>query len=189
LAKDFSGSQTWLDVFGSSCTLQQSHSVNSRERGASDCFGCYLRHFQMEEARWTLYLPGICIHATHVPSESGFLEIHHENPSRPPNFRYSTFLRPPLTSHPAFRSPSPTDPSIPHTMASEATPPITPQNECVDGAALAQLISHDKAFENTSTSVAASQMRNALNNLADTVTDPEEKKVSPTPTIRFLSSS
>lgn len=36
----------------------------------------------------------------------------------------------------------------------------------------------DQAFENTSTSVAASQMRNALNNLADTVTDPAEKKVS-----------
>jgi UTP--glucose-1-phosphate uridylyltransferase len=34
-----------------------------------------------------------------------------------------------------------------------------------------------KAFENTSTSVAASQMRNALNNLADTVKDPEEQKV------------
>ncbi|KAL6252854.1 UTP-glucose-1-phosphate uridylyltransferase [Rhinocladiella similis] len=32
------------------------------------------------------------------------------------------------------------------------------------------------AFENTSTNVAASQMRNALNNLADTVTDPAEKK-------------
>ncbi|KAK2804493.1 putative UTP--glucose-1-phosphate uridylyltransferase [Emmonsiellopsis sp. PD_5] len=33
-----------------------------------------------------------------------------------------------------------------------------------------------KAFENASTSVAASQMRNALNALADTVTDPSEKK-------------
>ncbi|KAK5122929.1 putative UTP--glucose-1-phosphate uridylyltransferase [Meristemomyces frigidus] len=32
------------------------------------------------------------------------------------------------------------------------------------------------AFENTSTSVAASQMRNALNNLADTVKDPKEKQ-------------
>ncbi|KZF22439.1 UTP--glucose-1-phosphate uridylyltransferase [Xylona heveae TC161] len=32
------------------------------------------------------------------------------------------------------------------------------------------------AFENTSTSVAASQMRNALNALTDTVKDPEEKK-------------
>ena len=36
---------------------------------------------------------------------------------------------------------------------------------------------HDQAFENTSTSVAASQMRNALNNLADTVKDPKEKQV------------
>lgn len=34
-----------------------------------------------------------------------------------------------------------------------------------------------QAFENTSTSVAASQMRNALNNLADTVTNDEDKKV------------
>jgi UTP--glucose-1-phosphate uridylyltransferase len=39
------------------------------------------------------------------------------------------------------------------------------------------LICAEKAFENTSTSVAASQMRNALNNLADTVEDPEQKKV------------
>jgi UTP--glucose-1-phosphate uridylyltransferase len=38
-------------------------------------------------------------------------------------------------------------------------------------------LTDDQAFENTSTSVAASQMRNALNNLADTVTDPDEKKV------------
>jgi hypothetical protein len=38
-----------------------------------------------------------------------------------------------------------------------------------------------KAFENTSTNVAASQMRNALNKLADTVTDPAEKKVSRNP--------
>ena len=36
---------------------------------------------------------------------------------------------------------------------------------------------HRQAFENTSTSVAASQMRNALNALADTVKDPNEKKV------------
>ena len=35
----------------------------------------------------------------------------------------------------------------------------------------------DQAFENTSTSVAASQMRNALNNLADTVKDPKDKQV------------
>ena len=36
---------------------------------------------------------------------------------------------------------------------------------------------NNQAFENTSTSVAASQMRNALNNLADTVKDPKEKQV------------
>jgi hypothetical protein len=35
-----------------------------------------------------------------------------------------------------------------------------------------------QAFENTSTNVAASQMRNALNKLVDTVTDENEKKVS-----------
>lgn len=34
-----------------------------------------------------------------------------------------------------------------------------------------------QAFENTSSSVAASQMRNALNALADTVEDPKEKEV------------
>jgi UTP--glucose-1-phosphate uridylyltransferase len=39
----------------------------------------------------------------------------------------------------------------------------------------------DQAFENTSTNVAASQMRNALNKLSDTVTDPNEKKVSTCP--------
>lgn len=41
---------------------------------------------------------------------------------------------------------------------------------------------HDQAFENTSTSVAASQMRNALNNLADTVKDPKDKQVRPATT-------
>jgi hypothetical protein len=62
-------------------------------------------------------------------------------------------------------------------MASDA-PSATPQSENANGAADSKLTCPDKAFENTSTSVAASQMRNALNNLADTVTDPEEKKVS-----------
>ena len=36
-----------------------------------------------------------------------------------------------------------------------------------------------KAFENASTNVAAAQMRNALTELAETVTDPSEKKVRP----------
>ena len=41
---------------------------------------------------------------------------------------------------------------------------------------LIKMVRH-QAFENTSTSVAASQMRNALTSLADTVKDPEVKKV------------
>jgi hypothetical protein len=35
-----------------------------------------------------------------------------------------------------------------------------------------------QAFENTSTNIAAAQMRNNLTNLAETVTDPEQKKAS-----------
>jgi UTP--glucose-1-phosphate uridylyltransferase len=41
-----------------------------------------------------------------------------------------------------------------------------------------QLTENAQAFENTSTNVAAAQMRNALTNLAETVKDPEQKKVS-----------
>jgi UTP--glucose-1-phosphate uridylyltransferase len=40
-----------------------------------------------------------------------------------------------------------------------------------------QLTEQTQAFENTSTNVAAAQMRNALTNLAETVKDPKEKKV------------
>jgi hypothetical protein len=47
-------------------------------------------------------------------------------------------------------------------------------------------INSDQAFENTSTSVAASQMRNALNNLADTVTDPVQKKLFETEMDNFF---
>jgi UTP--glucose-1-phosphate uridylyltransferase len=49
-----------------------------------------------------------------------------------------------------------------------------------------RLTNVQKAFENTSTSVAASQMRNALNNLADTVTDVEEKKLFETEMDNFF---
>jgi UTP--glucose-1-phosphate uridylyltransferase len=67
-----------------------------------------------------------------------------------------------------------TPPNMP-AMHSEA---FTPDTRTPDFAALGKLTFYDdKAFENTSTSVAASQMRNALNQLADTVKDPEEKKV------------
>jgi UTP--glucose-1-phosphate uridylyltransferase len=47
-----------------------------------------------------------------------------------------------------------------------------------------------KAFENASTNVAAAQMRNALTELAETVKDPDEKKViqslPPYPPIRSV---
>lgn len=56
--------------------------------------------------------------------------------------------------------------------------PASPEPTEPSLAEIAQLIGAAKAFENTSTSVAASQMRNALNNLADTVEDPTQKKVS-----------
>lgn len=45
-----------------------------------------------------------------------------------------------------------------------------------------------QAFDSQSTNVAAGQMRNALNNLADTVKDPATKKVRFTPRMRQLSS-
>jgi UTP--glucose-1-phosphate uridylyltransferase len=35
-----------------------------------------------------------------------------------------------------------------------------------------------QAFENTSTNIAAAQMRNALTSLSETVKDPNEKKVN-----------
>jgi UTP--glucose-1-phosphate uridylyltransferase len=74
------------------------------------------------------------------------------------------FKRPPI---PTFSSNMPA-------LHSAASTPSTTEPILQD---LTKLMSVEKAFENTSTSVAASQMRNALNNLADTVKDPEEKKV------------
>jgi hypothetical protein len=130
----------------------------------------------MEEARWCLYLPGICLHAVPVSCDSGNHELHHDLPASSKSFTFQAFKPPPPHLHPAFQPSTSTEPPSLPTMASESSPPPPPEK--VDGAALSKLINHDKAFENTSTSVAASQMRNALNNLADTVTDPEEKKVS-----------
>ncbi|TQS37712.1 hypothetical protein Golomagni_01803 [Golovinomyces magnicellulatus] len=63
---------------------------------------------------------------------------------------------------------------IPSKASAEATTSPFPKYPSIQE--IAKLIQYEKAFENTSTSVAASQMRNALNNLADTVTDKAEKK-------------
>lgn len=89
--------------------------------------------------------------------------------SRPPKLAWLSSKR-----HPLKRPPIPdfTGPDMP-AMHSEASTPGVRSPRLGS-----KLTNHDdKAFENTSTSVAASQMRNALNQLADTVKDPEEKKV------------
>jgi hypothetical protein len=55
-------------------------------------------------------------------------------------------------------------------MSSESTKrPL--KEDCV-------LTHHPQAFENTSTNVAAAQMRNSLTAVAETVDDPETKKAS-----------
>ncbi|KAK2756128.1 UTP-glucose-1-phosphate uridylyltransferase [Arachnomyces sp. PD_36] len=66
-------------------------------------------------------------------------------------------------------------------MASKAIPSHLKAEPSAAEAAAAQRKHHGKsqshmAFENASTNVAAFQMRNALNALSDTVTDPQEKK-------------
>jgi UTP--glucose-1-phosphate uridylyltransferase len=90
--------------------------------------------------------------------------------SRPPKLAWFSSQR----HRPLKRPPIPnfTRPDMP-AMHSEASTPGVRSPRLGS-----KLTNHDdKAFENTSTSVAASQMRNALNQLADTVKDPEEKKV------------
>ena len=72
---------------------------------------------------------------------------------------------------PITRSHRPSDPPAAGTQSLEET---------------SKLIAIIKAFENTSTSVAASQMRNALNNLADTVEDPAQKKLFETEMDNFF---
>ncbi|KAG4220423.1 hypothetical protein PC116_g31098, partial [Phytophthora cactorum] len=48
------------------------------------------------------------------------------------------------------------------------------------------LLTNGKAFENASTNVAAAQMRNALTELAETVKDPEQKKLFETEMDNFF---
>ena len=63
-----------------------------------------------------------------------------------------------------------TPPAVPRIVVPEAASPTSTQGRVLTK------VSSNQAFENASTSVAASQMRNALNALADSVTDPSEKK-------------
>jgi hypothetical protein len=140
----------------------------------------------MDDLIYCLYLPGICIHVSSVScdtdtdtdSDTGRSELHFDVNPFPQDFVFHFFKSPPLHQHPAFEPFTPPYTPALASMASASSSPLpSPQLEYPDGHKLAKLISDDKAFENTSTSVAASQMRNALNNLADTVQDPEEKKV------------
>ena len=129
-------------------------------------------------------MPGVCIHAVPVSRRPGSGDLHLEIDPFPSNLIFKPLpgqelldldvaeesITPP---RPPLRPPPPppkltTMPSA-HSTASIAKPGGL--EEC------AKLISEDKAFENTSTSVAASQMRNALTALADTCKDPEEREV------------
>lgn len=142
-----------------------------------------------------------------VPPSSNEPPAGQQVPLQHPAFRSLYSDEPPLEQHPAFRGSStlkslldddptirlPWRPKFPSKLNrafqrppipdfssnmpaihSEASTPGTTEPTLQE---IAKLMSAEKAFENTSTSVAASQMRNALNNLADTVKDPEEKKV------------
>ena len=138
----------------------------------------------MERQGWCLYLPGVCIHVVPSSMDLQGQELHHEPaPSRAAQYiTFHPYKIPPLHEHPLFRSSLRSSNRLAsHYMEldldSELSSPMTPDIAEPTMAQLTKLICHDKAFENTSTSVAASQMRNALNNLADTVADPEEKKV------------
>ena len=131
---------------------------------------------QPKKSRWCLYLPGHCIHS--VPATHGSTqEIHLNRADLQSDFKFQPYIQPlePIDEEHPTRSDhfsfqvSPRPATMPHHTVPSSRGP------CL--ADIARLIAVDQAFENTSTSVAASQMRNALNNLADTVKDAEQKKV------------
>lgn len=148
-----------------------------------------------EQIKWCLHLP--TYRTYHL--RRGSYELHIRCDDLPPTISFSPIIRPDINLHPAFRRSrregfyggyvlAPVDmdtidssmPSLPARLADGESSPDLAATDVSSNPTLqdvAKLISNDQAFENTSTSVAASQMRNALNNLADTVTDPTEKKV------------
>ncbi|KAL2065005.1 hypothetical protein VTL71DRAFT_4145 [Oculimacula yallundae] len=113
----------------------------------------------------------------HLKSAAPFVARRLSNPElRPPPIP----PRHPLRISPALKIPSAGNPK----SAGTAAPPAPSHALSLKEAA--KLINRGQAFENTSTSVAASQMRNALNNLADTVSDPTEKKLFETEMDNFF---
>jgi hypothetical protein len=140
----------------------------------------------MDDSKYCLYLPGICIHSFPVSSDMGKGELHLDVSPFPEGLTFHFLKTPPLHLHPACQLATPSQISAFSNMGSISPTTLSPQPlKHPDICELAKLICHDKAFENTSTSVAASQMRNALNNLADSVSDPEEKKVCFAPKTPF----
>ena len=112
-----------------------------------------------------IYLPGVCMHV--VGSSNPAEGLHHQSPGIDVHYHSAYDLsRHPLEQHP---------PLFVKSEPQAFTPAFTMKYQ--SPASPVKLTNNEQAFENTSTSVAASQMRNALNNLADTVSDPEEKKV------------
>ena len=133
-----------------------------------------------------MYIPGVCIHAVPVNGRLGSGNLHLEIDPFPANLTFKSLPRQELLDLDAAEDnkppprplrPPPPPPPPPRLMK---MPSSSSNSASVTKPALgelARLINDDKAFENTSTSVAASQMRNALTALADTCKDPRQKEV------------
>lgn len=128
----------------------------------------------MEAARWCLYLPGICMHAVPASRRPGSGDLRLQLDPFPEAFKFQPIPNPQSVARhytEAFPTPSsPSDPLFLHDRASTSSAGSSTRT--------VELTGCEKAFENTSTSVAASQMRNALTALADTCKDPHQREVS-----------
>jgi hypothetical protein len=137
---------------------------------------------EMENARWCLYLPGLCMHAVPACRRPGSGDLHLEIDHFPTTLKY----RPiptiesvgPHCAEVPFNKSSLADLLKSHGTAESSSSGSISTAEVLFCEELMELTNHEKAFENTSTSVAASQMRNALTALADTCKDPHQKEVS-----------
>lgn len=149
---------------------------------------------ETDMSRWCLYLPGICMHAVPASCRQGSGDLHLELDPFPTALKFQS-----LSTHEAViqqhagvgATCSPPIPdrhpgriaSTASTIASSSSEDFREEQEenwftAEQEENWAWLTVIKKAFENTSTSVAASQMRNALTALADTVKDPQTKEVS-----------
>jgi UTP--glucose-1-phosphate uridylyltransferase len=130
-----------------------------------------------------LYLPGICIHAVPASRRQGSEDLHLEVEPFPAAFRFQPILSEELLDyeHEKVLATTSFPPPLPTRHPRRVTPLATSGTDelctkCEQNITMLKI--GDQAFENTSTSVAASQMRNALTALADTCNDPHQKEVS-----------